>query len=225
MQKKISLFLKICLIACVSIGLTLCFINAKYDGYSHWSKRLLFFTNQSNLWILITMILLICPTSEKNKQSIRVARFVFTTSITITGLVFCCLLAPFADQSYHVWSTSGILTHVFVPSLAIADLFVDQHRIFVTKKEILFCLIPMFCYFIMTTFLFCIGVDFGRGENFPYFFFNFTSPAGIFGFSNQSPYYIGSFYWSVFIILIDLIIAITYARINNFLFNKAKNKE
>ena len=225
MTKRISNFLKIATIICAVAGIILCSINARYDGYSHWSKRLLFFTNQSNVWIVIVMILMLLPFNAQKRQSIILTKYIFTISITITGLIFCCFLAPFADESYHSWSLSGILTHIAVPVFSIADFFIDKEKIKINKKGVFLSLIPPLCYFALCSLLFLFNVDFGRGENFPYFFLNFASPAGFFGFSNQPPYIVGSFYWIIFLLSLILIISMVYAKLNNIMFNRLNNNK
>ena len=75
-----------------------------------------------------------------------VCKYIFTVSITITGLIFCGLLAPFAD--YNVWVFSSVLTHVVVPVLSIADFFVDDYKIDFKRFHIFLTLIPPFAWFV-----------------------------------------------------------------------------
>ncbi len=222
MRKNISILLKVNVIICSLLGLSICLITAKFDGYSHWTRRLLYFTSQSNIWIFLSTLLILLPIKDNFRPSLYITRYIFTVAITLTGIIFCCVLAPFADESYHVWSTSGIITHVVVPIFAIADFFVDKEKVFISIKESLFCLIPGLIYTFLCTLLFFLKIDFGRGENFPYFFFNYFSPVGLFGFSSVFPYIIGSFYWLLLIILTILFLAFLYAKINNFMINKSK---
>lgn len=223
MRKNILVSIKIATILCAVAGLILCVLNANYDGYSNWSKRLLYYTSQSNIWIIVIMLLMLFSMKKQNRRTILVARYIFTVAITITGLIFCCFLAPFADESYHSWSLSGILMHIIVPALTIVDFFIDREKIEINKKEVFLCLIPPLCYFALSTILFIFNVDFGRGENFPYFFLNFTSPAGFFGFSNQPPYIVGTFYWIVLILSLILVLALIYSKINNIIVKRLDN--
>ncbi|MBQ3115836.1 MAG: hypothetical protein IJC07_02285 [Clostridia bacterium] len=193
--------------------------TAKRDGYSHWSRRIAYFTTQSNLWIcflflsLILLPLINRTFYEKHKQFLYVLKYAFTVSITMTALVFCCFLAPFADNSYHVWSIISLFTHVFSPVLAVADFFVDDYKLNFNKKLILFPLLPPLLYVIVSAVLSVFNFDFGRGENYPYFFMNHFSPAGVFGFSNVKPFFIGSFYWITFLALLTVSIALLYAKL------------
>jgi hypothetical protein len=63
-------------------------------------------------------------------------------------------------------------------------------------------LIPPLLYVIFSSILFFLNVDFGRGDPFPYFFLNYSSPAGFFGTSDEMPYAVGSFYWLIVLSLL-----------------------
>lgn len=223
MRRKTSICLKL-LISFVSIfGVVLSFFNANADGYSHWSKRLLYFTSESNIWIALSCIsILLLPyiksasNSTRVKNSLYVLRYVFTVSITITGFVFCAVLAPGAENdNYNAWTVASIMTHVLVPVLSIVDFFVDDYRIKLTGRHMIYTVIPPFLYLIFAGALGFMKVDFGRGDTFPYFFMNFNSPAGMFGTSDVMPYKIGSFYWIIFILAIVISIAALYKKLYN----------
>ena len=144
MRRKISIVLKFLIGAFALVGVVVACFFATRDGYSHWHKRLFYFTQQSNLWIGVTSLIvgiMYVIENVKKKKIVKdywhVLRFVFTVSITITGIIFCCLLAPFAGEDYNAWSFSSFATHVFVPLFSIADLFVDNCE-FVLKKRHIF---------------------------------------------------------------------------------------
>ena len=216
MTKKLTLPLKYLTVFSSLGGVALSLIFAKQDGYSHWSKRLLYFTAQSNIWIGVTFLLIILsPLKKKNTERwsarLYLLKYIFTVCITMTGLIFCCLLAPFADENYHPWKIYNLLTHVFTPAFAIADLFLDGRGIAIDKKGVLLALSPFLGYSFIASVLGFTQTDFGRGVPYPYFFFNYTSPAGVFGFSNAHPFYVGSFYWLVLFGAITIGIAYLYA--------------
>ena len=217
-QAKLSILLKYLTVAASLGGVILSLIFAKADGYSHWSRRLLYFTAQSNIWLGITFLLiLLLPLKSSNtqvwKKRLYVMKYIFTVSITITGVIYCALLAPFADESYRPWVLCNLLTHVFSPLFAVTDFFVDPYRIPLGKKEIRLTALPPILYFSLASILSVTHTDFGRGVNYPYFFLNFTSPAGIFGFSQVYPFFIGSFYWFALFSLLLLLVAYLYARL------------
>lgn len=222
-RDKISFSLKFVTSAAALVGVVWSFFNATADGYSHWSKRLLYFTSQSNLWIALTFIaILVINRSQKLSADTRVKNFlyllkyIFTVSITLTGFIFCAVLAPGAGNvNYNAWTAASILTHVAVPLLSIVDFFADTYRIKLLKKHSLLSVIPPFLYSVFASVLCVMKVDFGRGEPFPYFFFNYYSPAGVFGTSDVMPYRIGSFYWIVFILAVIVGVGALYRKLYN----------
>ena len=210
-----------------TLGFLLACLFASRDGYSHWLTRLLYFTQQSNLWIGITslifaIMLLKGNISAEHLKTISVFKYIFTVSITITGIVFCALLAPFAD--FDIWTFSSILTHIVVPLLSIIDFFTNKNIVKLDKKYIWYTLIPVLIYFVFASVLCVLKVDFGRGDPYPYFFMDYYSEVGLFGFINDTPPQIGSFYWFIFFFIFIYILSITYHKIHTYLLNR-KNKQ
>ena len=200
-------------------GVLLSLIYARADGYTHWAKRLMYFTAQSNLWLGFTFVaLLVLPLLKEEKAVVLQPRlyllkYIFTVSITMTGLVFCLLLAPFCDENYRPWTLPSLLTHVFSPVFAVVDLFVDPRRIPLTKKQVWLCALPPVLYFFPASILCVLNADFGRGVPYPYFFLNYRSPAGVFGFSNEFPFFMGSFYWMALFSIVVIGLGFLYARL------------
>ena len=221
-KEKISFWLKLLTVSVSLSGLILSFFSAQADGYSHWSKRLMYFTSQSNVWIiLIFTAILIFEAVSKNKQAntenlLYLLKFVFTVSITLTAIVFCALLAPFSHRNgYNAWTASSIMTHVITPTLAVFDLFYGKAPMQIKKHHALYSAIPPLLYLVFTSILCILKVDFGRGDPYPYFFMNYYSPAGVFGFSDVMPFAIGSFYWMLLILGIVLSVSFCYACLLN----------
>ncbi len=212
--KNIFLFLfKIFTVLSSIGGVLISLVNAKVDGYSVWYKRTYYFTAQSNIWLGITFLLILINRSNQIKDKLYILKFVFTVSISITAIIFCLLLAPFADESYHVWSLSGILTHVVSPATALTDYFLDDYKIKFKRRTPFYAVFPPLIYFLCISIMHLFNVDFGRGQTFPYFFLNFFSPAGIFGFSNQAPFFIGVFYWVILLSLIVLLLSFFFSKL------------
>lgn len=210
-KSKISTVFKVCIALSALGGVLLSLIEYQKDGYSHWYRRLFYFTAQSNVWIGVTCLVLSTSRLFHFKdiwvKRLYILKYVFTVSITITGVVFCTLLAPFAPKSYHLWVFSGYLTHIVTPLFAVLDFFIDDYPITLTKQHVFYSIIPPLIYFLSTMVLSFFKVDFGRGEFYPYYFLNFRSPSGFFGFSNQAPFFVGSFYWIVALLLLIIFIA------------------
>lgn len=217
MIKDGSIFLKY-LIGITSLGgVALNLVCAVTDGYSHWSKRLLYFTGQSNIWIGVTCIflatLLLLKKSGKKvrvKPWIYLFKYIFTVSIAVTGIVYCFLLAPFADESYNVWSLGSILTHFITPVLSVIDFFADGYDYAFKNRHAFYCAVPPLIYTMFSGVLSVFGVDFGRGEVFPYFFMNFNTPSKLFGFTPHIPIYMGSAYWILLMAMLVLCVAFTF---------------
>ena len=220
----ISLITKILIIACAVLGLIVNLINAEADGYSSAASRLLYFTNLSNIFVLVIAILFLffeiknlAGSTDFRGEKLYLTKFVSVVSITLTGVIFCAVLAPGASNAdYNAWTFGSILVHVAVPVLAIFDFFVDGGDFVFKKKHNLLPLAPPLCYFAFCVIMYLLNVDFGRGDNFPYFFLNFASPAGIFGFSEEFPYRIGTFYWVVFISALVYLSSLFYSFLHNF---------
>ena len=226
--KRISYGLKVAILLSALGGVVLSLFYAERDGYSHWSKRLLYFTGLSNMWIgICVLIILIAPfikalNTDFAKDMLYALRYIFTVSITVTGIVYCFILAPFAEEGeFNPWTLSNVLTHVVAPVLTLVDFFIDEYKLRLTKVHIVFTAIPPLMYFVFSSILNLLGVDFGRGDDYPYFFLNLKSPAGIFGFSDTPPFVIGSFYWILLFLFMVYSIALPLALANNKILKKA----
>ncbi len=220
MYERRSRILKILIIVMALFGMTLAFLNAKGDGYSHWATRLLYFTNQSNIWIVVSaggLLFLEYRGADKSGRAYRIfysLKFVFTVAISLTAFIFFVVLAPGAGEEYPAWTLSNIIVHALTPALAITDFFMEKDGVVFTKRTYFASVIPPLYYLVFCVLLYSFEVDFGRGDPFPYFFLNFGSPAGIFGSSSEFPYIIGSFYWMVFILLLVLGLALIFYRLH-----------
>lgn len=210
------------------IGILINLINAEADGYSSAASRLLYFTNLSNIFVFAVSLLFIVfeikslrgneHLPPKRLYSVKLAA---TVSITLTAVIFCAVLAPGASNAnYNAWTFGSIIVHTVVPFFAILDFFVDGGELVFEKKHNVLSLAPPLSYFIFCVVLYLLNVDFGRGDNFPYFFLNFGSPAGIFGFSDEFPYRIGSFYWVVFISALVYSTSVLYSWLHNLKMKK-----
>ncbi len=226
-RKNIGLLLNIIVGLASFTGVILGFINATNEGFNHFSQRLLYFTTLSNIWIGVVCILISIGLILENilkkevlKNSIYVLKYIFTISITVTGIVFCFLLAPFAD--FNVWTASSILTHVVVPVTAVMSYFVEVPLKPMNKKYVWFSLIPPFVYFIFGIILSAFKVDFGRGQTYPYFFMNFESEVGLFGFKTEGLFEMGCVYWIIIILLFILGISRIYYKLHSV--NKKNEK-
>lgn len=157
----------------------------------------------------------VCPLLNKKPPAfLYILKYIFTVSITVTFLVFTCLLGPFGDKSYHLWAFSSWLTHIFSPVFAIADFFVDKEKIPLRRGQVWVCALPPLAYSVSTIILEALNVDFGRGLTYPYFFMDYRSPVGLFGFSNELPFFAGTFYWLALLSFLVLGIGALYLKLH-----------
>ena len=231
-RKRISFILKTMIAAFAIGGVIAACILAERDGYSHWTKRLLYFTQLSNVWIGVTALLFVAfglkearTGKDLTPKWLYSLRFAFTVSIAVTGIIFCALLAPFATDDYTPWTITSIITHVIVPSLSIADFFLDESEVKYTRANALSGVFPPLIYFIFASVLSALRVDFGRGEPYPYFFMNYYSSAGIFGVNlDATPRpEIGPFYWMSLFLLLILGLSFCFYKLHKRLFHNSKN--
>lgn len=219
MKKIVSIFLRLIVFLSSFLGVGLCFFSSSLD-FMGGSTSLLYFTNQSNIWIglicLVFVILDIINLIKKTNYSYKwlyIVKYIFTVSITLTGIVFCFVLAP--TMKSGAWTLINILTHVIVPVCSIVDLFIDKHPVRYNYKHYLFTIIPPLYYLIFAAICYVKDVKFGYGVNYPYFFLNWDSPAGAFVFSSTMPYFMGTFYWIIVLLIFVVFVAFLYAKLIN----------
>ncbi len=177
----------------------------------------LYFTVQSNLWVAaVLLVFAVWQTVQLRRggeipQWLWSIKFVFTVSITLTGLVFCAVLAPTMKGAFN--SAANVLTHVVVPLCSVADLFVAKRR--TDAKTAWWSLAPPIYYLGFASLGYVLKWDFGYGANYPYFFLNWGSPVGAFGFGGGGEYFMGTFWWILVMLALVSCIAFLYRAILN----------
>lgn len=175
------------------IGVVLSCINLKNGN------ALLFFTIQSNIWV-IAFSLFQCVyfflAKFINKKLYHILELVFVVSITLTGVVFCFVLAPTGGK--EIWAIENVFTHVIVPVSAVAGYLFDVRPLYYQKAHVFYCLLPALYYLVLATIGYNLKWNFIDGLNYPYFFLDFASHNGPFGIDKEG---LGSFYWIVFLAL------------------------
>ena len=217
-RKITTIILKLIVIIAALIGIILSATSSS-DAFMGGSTVFMYFTIQSNLAILLIALIGLCLILLKKdiKYVWYVIKLVGTVSISITGLVFCSVLAPTMESG--AWKMTNVLTHVVVPLSAIIDFFVVGIYTKYRRIDILYVVIPPILYLIYA----CIGYvadwKFTNTTNYPYFFLNWGSKAGAFGFSSKLPY-IGVVWW--ILLLLGLVIGLGYLYL--FIINKLRKK-
>ena len=192
-DRNISLILKAVVFAAAVAGTVLSAASGRHV-FMGGGTVFMYFTIQSNLFAAAVSaagaVLLL--RKKPVPGAWYVVRLVMAVAITLTGAVFCFVLAPTMWKA--AWSLPNILTLVIVPAASVADLFVSCRQGELKKHDLLFVLIPPFSYVIYAGIGFAAGWEFSPGNNYPYFFLNWGSPAGAFGFSDRLPF-MGCFWW------------------------------
>jgi len=126
MNKKawMAFIVRAVLLCCCWIGLHGAVFSA--DGFMA-SDQLLYFTYQSNLWVLVmTAVYLVVSIIRLVKgrvsipRALQIARYAVAVAITITFLVFWGLLSP-SFRGPGLFSLNNIIMHTVVPILFVAD--------------------------------------------------------------------------------------------------------
>ena len=200
-RKITSLILKTIIVLSASYGIFLSLSSAP--------ATILYFTIQSNIWIgaaCLAGIVLMIKKAEI-KRWMYTVKLIFTVSITLTGVVYCVLLAPISGAG--AYSPVSVLTHVIVPAASVLDFAVYDYPNLYKKRECLLATIPPFYYLAFAGVGYALGWDFNNGEKYPYFFLNWGSPAGAFGFSEESPY-IGVVYYVMIMVVFVIAVGALY---------------
>ena len=200
-RKITSLILKIIVVLSASYGTFLAVTSAP--------ATILYFTIQSNIWICVTCLvgLVLMIKKAEIKKWMYTVKLIFTVSITLTGVVYCVMLAPLnGDAAY---TPVNVLTHVIVPAVSVLDFAVYDYPAVYKKRECLLATIPPFYYLAFAGIGYALDWDFNNGENYPYFFLNWGSPAGAFGFADEFPY-IGVVYYVMIMVMFVIAVGALY---------------
>ena len=192
-RKTISYALKLTVILSAAAGTVMSAIAGR-NSFMGGSRVFMYFTIQSNIAIAV-----ICAAGGillmRNREISNVwyiVKLAGTVSITLTGVVFVVLLVPVLGDK--AWNLQNTLTHAVVPAAAVADFFVTVSGSGIKRKSIIYVIIPPMLYTIYAGIGYVRGWEFARGQNYPYFFLNWGSPAGAFGFTKGLPY-MGCVWW------------------------------
>lgn len=206
-NSMISALLKLAIILCVTWGVALCAMDPM--AYMPEKTIWMYFTVQSNMWVALMALvgLLVMVGRMRPGRWFAVLELVTTVAITLTGVIYCFLLAPVKESC--AFSPCSVLTHIVVPLLAIADFFVCANKYELKLMDSIYALIPPVLYFVFATVAYVMDWTFANGLNYPYFFMNYGSEAGILGFSSQLPY-MGVMYYFVGIAIMVYIVSCFY---------------
>lgn len=220
-QTIISIVLKLIVIISAITGTIISAVQSS-SAFMGGDTVFMYFTIQSNLLIaLICLIGLVLILLKKKINNIwHIVKFVSTISITLTGLVFCFVLAP--TMGSEAWGFANILTHVVVPIVAVLDFFIVGIYADIKKISILYVTIPPLLYVIYAGIGYALDWKFTNTTNYPYFFLNWGSKAKAFGFSSELPF-MGVVWWILLLLGLLIGLGFLYLKIIDLL-KKRKNK-
>lgn len=203
MTKTLSTLLKVIVVAGALVGVVLSHYNAR--GFMGGNSTFLFFTIQSNLWIAlldVVALAMMMRGDDCTRRWYSLAQLIFTVSITLTGVVFCFVLAPTMAPG-TAFGPANVLTHVVVPVAAVVDFVVCRRSYAFHRSDAFYPTLPALYYLAFASIGYVQNWPFGEGVNYPYFFLNWGSPVGAFGFSGEFPF-MGVVYY-ILVILVFLI--------------------
>ena len=212
-RKYLSAVLKTVVLVSAVLGTILSAIAGR-SAFMGGGSVFMYFTIQSNLALAVIcaagLVLLLRgkPVSDRWYT----VKFVGTVSITLTGMVFCFVLAPTMGNA--AWTPANILTHVVVPVCSVIDFFVTGVCGQIAKRKILWVTVPPLVYTVYAGIGYILGWEFSPKTNYPYFFLNWGSPAGAFGFSKELPF-MGCVWWILALLVLLLLCGTVYLRILN----------
>ncbi|MCR5088833.1 MAG: Pr6Pr family membrane protein [Oscillospiraceae bacterium] len=222
-SRSLSLVLKYTVVVSAIVGVILSAI-AGADAFMGGTRVFMYFTIQSN--IAIALICAIGSVLLVRKQPIKsvwyLVHFIGTVSITLTGVVFCFVLAP--TMGVYAWSLPNILTHVVVPLAAVADFFLSAIHGTIRKSSSFYVILPPIAYAFYAGIGYVAGWEFSQGINYPYFFLNWGSPAGAFGFTDELPF-MGCGWWILLILVMLLIVGYLYLLIIDLIRKRSTRRD
>ncbi|MBQ9046756.1 MAG: Pr6Pr family membrane protein [Solobacterium sp.] len=197
--RKASYLLKLVVIVSALIGVLLSAMAGR-TAFMGGRRVFMFFTIQSNIAIALICLagLIMMHRRTKIPAVWYTIKFVGTVSITLTGIVYCVVLAPTLGR--FAWALQNVLTHVVVPAAAIIDFFVTGVASEIPVRNVFWVIVPPLLYAVYAGIGYIAGWEFMEGIHYPYFFLNWGSPAGAFGFTDGLPY-MGCAWWILLLLL------------------------
>lgn len=115
-----------------------------------------------------------------------VVKLMFTIAITLTGTVYCFILAPTSEGD--PFRLSSCLVHVYAPLLAVVDYLLVSRWLDLRFKDSWWGTVPPLYYLAFASLGYVLNWQFAPGVNYPYFFMNWGSELGAFGLSGSFPF-------------------------------------
>ncbi len=216
-QKAVSITISFITFVSAVIGVILSATGGK-EAFMGGSTVFMYFTIQSNIFVaLIEAIGVAFILKNRGNIVWDIFRFVGAVSITLTGTVFSFVLAP--TMGVNAWIIQNVLTHVLVPILAVINFFIASTGSTIKCSHTVYVIIPPLLYAIYAGIGFKLNWQFSTGVNYPYFFLNWGSPLGAFGFGKELPF-MGCMWWIILLLIFLILIGLLYILILKFISKK-----
>ena len=176
------------------------------------SEDLLYFTYQSNIWVMLVTAAYLVPAVRRLitgrcriPHALEIIRYVAAVSISITMLVYWCILAP-TRPATSIFTLDSQLLHTVVPLLFIADFLLFDRGKPVSVPGILWATVPL-VYYLVFTFAYAAMTDFrfSSGRKYPYYILD-VEASGWFGSGSG----LGVFWWLLIILCLALALGALY---------------
>ncbi len=221
-RRIVSYLLKLLVIVSALLG-TYLSAEAGRKSFMGGSRVFMYFTIQSNIALAIICAIGFVLLARKKPvgKAWHIVKFVGTVAITLTGVVFAFVLAPTLGSA--AWNVQTTLTHLVVPLAGVLDFFVISARSGIKRSSVFYAVIPPLLYAIYAGIGYVKGWQFAEGINYPYFFLNWGSKAGAFGFSKELPF-MGTVWWILLLLLFLIGVGFLYLCIADGIKKKSKKK-
>ena len=206
-----SLFLKAVTVIAAAVGVVLSALAGR-EFFMGGSRVFMYFTIQSNIAVALIALagaVLLLAGRPLTEGWLTVC-LVGAVAITLTGTVFTFVLAP--TMGKYAWNLQNVLTHVAVPVAAVADFFVTAPWGVIRRRRAFWVILPPLAYAVYAGIGYVLGWEFAEGIRYPYFFLNWGSPAGAFGFTRELPF-MGCAWWILALLALLLAAGFGYLRI------------
>lgn len=212
-----SIILKCIVILAASVGTILTATGTSGMG---GVRSFMYFTIQSNIAVaLISAVgLALMLSGRRFGSAMYVIDYIGAVSITLTCAVFTFVLAPTLGDL--AWTFYNVLTHLVAPVAYIIDFFITAVYGDLRREHIGLVVIPPGLYAVYAGVAYAAGWEFLGGKTYPYFFLNWGSPAGAFGFIGELPF-IGCVWWIAALSLLLVVLGAVYLWIVNKLKGRA----
>ena len=225
-MKKYRIICNLSIAVFVVIGI---FLN--YKEPNAVKNIILYFTTQSNIWIMLIALVMVFYDIAKTTipKIVYVIKYIFTVSIMVTGIVYNLILAPqyaiYFGSFFKAYSMSVTILHVVVTLLAFISYVLFDENPFKRKFNLLGYTMPML-YFLFIIVLSIVssndyifdGMD-GAPSRFPYFFLDYINNGWFTLTGNIAK--LGTFYW----FLISLVLVVAISQLLRFVQRKISQSE